>query len=936
MISANHERIHHLINKDTKKYSQMCVENNYHIEHECKPTFTHKATYRKMCRVNNYHTENEYQHDFTFKNSQLIRRRKVARMSNTFQKILQEKTYTTEKYLTSAGAMAALLDIGAATSASIYTYKSYNPLLPSDIYSHILQKDTPITNMIFFSAHNAGALTGHGTMIFSSNQTMTVKEILDKTPIRAFDFDIFNHNGELIIHHGNLDPTVNDADITRFKDVLNDINDWLKQNPEEVILLNIEENGLSEKSSQLMSSIFSNRYTDSIHNLILDNNYKTPTIRDLTQNNIQVLLASSHYESAGHANLTFTPKTIYGLQYVLRDYGVKHNAFTYDQVYEDRTLWSALEEEAKTFKKKLEISSIWEDRTDNQFFYKIHPDVAGKLSTDDIDKIISSKKGCVISLDHITPNDPRFFKPEDRETFNLTHDMEIANHSVHGEITDSILTGIGVFTTGARIALSTIISIFHGYKNEMQIRQQSKVISKELSKIEIGEILAARSTNTKENIEPEEELLLSPITVDELKKIYKKNQLFKIIKTTSLPGASATTSISASLLSLGLIFPHLTLTLSSLSVATGGLGIASILFFSGVNAYRLHQAIDESFELPNIKSEFQKRVALMNQEINNKIEDASLSDLTNLTPIFEKIIQDNEITNKLVAASTLVSTISLTSRITGLAKYSLPIMGSISAGVCVATSIFSTSILSTINFKERRKNLNNISTAMFKQVMPNPARKSKLKLGIFGQTAIENFIEKDYKNLLQLLNLPKETSFKDAFCKLMLSENSGILDKYVELFSFEEWNKELIKIAKDVYPKKDFSTIRQNKQQLNDVFKKYMQNKIQIFSSRNTWITGGLGSISIISVGYFSGMLFLPFIGALVTVPGALVAIAISKLAAVRESNLFVIKFKHIINSNPSDLNKEDLRHRKQFDSLLLKWEKLFYQPNSRYLETEL
>jgi hypothetical protein len=83
-------------------------------------------------------------------------------------------------------------------------------------------------------------------------------------------------------------------------------------------------------------------------------------------------------------------------------------------------------------------------------------------------------------------------------------------------------------------------------------------------------------------------------------------------------------------------------------------------------------------------------------------------------------------------------------------------------------------------------------------------------------------------------------------------------------------------------------------------------------------------------------MLFLPFIGALVTVPGALVAVAISKLAAVRESNLFVIKFKHIINSNPSDLNKEDLRHRKQFDSLLLKWEKLFYQPNSRYLETEL
>jgi uncharacterized membrane protein (DUF485 family) len=375
-------------------------------------------------------------------------------------------------------------------------------------------------------------------------------------------------------------------------------------------------------------------------------------------------------------------------------------------------------------------------------------------------------------------------------------------------------------------------------------------------------------------------------------------------------------------------------TLSSLSVVTGGIGMASTLFFTGVNAYRLHQAIDKSFELPNIKSEFQNRATLMNQEINHKIEDASLSDPTDLVAIFEKIIQDNKITNQLVAASTLVSATSLMSRITGLAKYSLPIMGSISASVCAVASIFSTSILSTINFKERRKNLDNISTAVLKQVMPNPTRKSKLKLRIFGQTALESFIEKDHKKLLQTLNLPEKTSFKEAFSKLMLPENSEILDKYVELFSFHEWNKELIKIAKSAYPKKNFSTIRQNKQQLNNVFKKYMKNQIKKFSSRNTWITGSLGAISIISVGYFSGMLFLPFAGALVTFAGTPTAVTIIKLTAMRESNLFVTRFKHIINSHPSDLNKEDLRHRKQFDSLLLKWEKLFYSPDNRYLET--
>jgi hypothetical protein len=789
--------------------------------------------------------------------------------------------------------------------------------------------------MVFFSAHNTGALAGHGTMTFWANQTMGIKEMLDNTPIRAFDFDIFEHNGELVLLHGPLDHTVKDVDITRFKDVLNDINDWLKQNPEEVLIFNIEYHGLYYKSMALMDSIFGKKYTEGIEDLILGNNYTAPTIRELTQNDIQVLVPISHYESAGSEHLTLS-HDIDGLCYEFQSYGKAHGWFTQKELENGLYSVADCDRIADKIRKQLEIHNVWEDRTVDQFLYKIHPEVAGKLSVEDVDKIIASNKGCIISLDHITPNDPRFFKPEDRETFNLPHDMEIANQSVHGEITDSFITGIGVFTAGASIALSTIISTLHFYTNEMQIRKQSKVAPKELSKIEIGEILIARSKKNKENSGIEEELLISPITVDELKKIYKKNQILKIIKTTSLPGASATTSISASVLSLGLIFPPLTLALSSLSVAVGSIGIASTLVSTALNVYRLHQAIDEACELPHVQSAFQNRVDAMNQEINNKIENVGLSDPTDLKPIFDKLIQDNEITTKLVAASTTATATGLIFRITGVAKYSLPIMGSISAGVCAVASIFSTSILSTINFKERRKNLENISAAVLKQVMPNHTKKSKLKLGIFGQTAIERFVEKDHKNLLQLLNLPEETSFKDAFSKLMLPQNSMILDKYVELFSFEEWNKELIKTAKDVYPTQDFSTIRQNKRKLNNVFKQYMQNQIKTFASRNTWTTGIIGAISIISVGYFSGMLFLPFIGIFFPVVGIPAAGTTIKLTAMREAKLFVTRFKHIINSNSNDLNKEDLRHRKQFDSLLLKWEKLFYQPDDTYMVTRL
>ena len=141
--------------------------------------------------------------------------------------------------------LAAGVLVGAvATGATLGVASEIQPEASVSDFDHILQKDTPLDQMVTFFEHNSLAMVDKGSVpLIATNQTMGIKDTLEKTPVRGFDIDLHVRDGEVVINHaGYYNPLVPDSDIPRLDDALNPINEWLDKpgNSDEIVFLNFE------------------------------------------------------------------------------------------------------------------------------------------------------------------------------------------------------------------------------------------------------------------------------------------------------------------------------------------------------------------------------------------------------------------------------------------------------------------------------------------------------------------------------------------------------------------------------------------------------------------------------------------------------------------------------------------------------------------------
>lgn len=258
----------------------------------------------------------------------------------------------------------------------------------------------------------------------------------------------------------------------------------------------------------------------------------------------------------------------------------------FEAISEDRTL--------------MEQFSDLNDQTGNLKTSEISP----HITTDQIDEIMNTPGGKWISLDQVSPDDPRFFKPEDRDNLALNPDLKVMGLFYESDKAfQSALIG-GTATASVTAALALAGDAYRGFLNEKKIRNQDKLLPGHLKAMELTAVLLKRKNSKKQAVKP----LGEKVTLEEVKNLYKQNQLKTMTKDTLMGGASSTVSLSGSALALGMLFPPLMPAFGGVSVGVTGIGTVATILATVGNRKRLGKAIDEAFENPGVLKALQERV----------------------------------------------------------------------------------------------------------------------------------------------------------------------------------------------------------------------------------------------------------------------------------------------------------------------------------------
>jgi hypothetical protein len=581
--------------------------------------------------------------------------------------------------VTTAAVTAGIGSQVIETQTSEFDKSMWNPAL--------FERDVAINKMPILLAHNSGSEGGSGTMFFNQNQTMTPYDLLNKTPVHGFEFQVEDYNGTLITNHGAalteymIDPTVSNPETLQSQ--LDSVKEWLSQpgNSDQVVFIQIQ-NNTSLNLDSYLSDTFGSEVAYGVA-------YPNSTINEL---------------AAAGKHVVILPNS-------MNDIFRTGGGYSFSDYWEDRTLLGNLGNEV--------TASM---PLDQQF--------VGSLNTDDVDKLI--EKGGVIKLDDIAPNDPRLLASEYRDHLSFDPDVYLFDGLIQvnrGLLSALTFTG-GVLSAIGAATFSIANSIYQTYKSYHYIQNAQQHFQDAMKKTELSHLLAYKKKNSD----------TANITAEDIDN-YAKAQCLSYMRVNTIKnGAVGTTSLAISLFTIGLLFPVAFPVMSILTIVTLGLGLVTTGLATYLNVRTLANKFIHnttvSIKISTEQAEKLNHALLKTENIKYKL-------------MLEQDENDNRIAN--IGHGLLATT--LIFRTTSLAKNVIAVIGLVGAAALSIAAFAKSALDAILNYQNRQKHLANIPKMIIQASLPGIDDR---KYQLFGETALEKFINKNKNYLISKYKLPQD------------------------------------------------------------------------------------------------------------------------------------------------------------------------------------
>lgn len=736
-----------------------------------------------------------------------------------------------------------------------------SPINPDLWNPKFFERDTPINEMPIINAHNAGTDFRQGTLFFNANQDMTTADLLNNTPTRGVEISINKDptNGQLIINHGaDVSPTMIDPSVQplTLESELGTVSNWLNQpqNQNQVIVIELSNHANGDQDIDKINAIFQQNFGNSVYtssDLYQDANTKGrwPTIDELTASGKHVIIL-------GRGSTDAMPDVISNNICI-------HDNFGYPSNFNlpSNMIWN----------------DTWEDRTMIGYLGSAtNPEIMGTLNTEQTDKLIDS--GGLIKLDQISPNDPRLIDPSQRDKMALDPDVTLFDGTVHINrgVASALIFGAGLGMDTATGSLSLAYMAYQIYSNEQFIKYSKKNMAdamERLDGIEFRKYLEKKNKNTADGTD-----------IIDFQKTLLKN---KITRQTLEAGIANSSALAGTIFGMGILFPPILPVVSIISLATAAFGITATGLAAIVNRIRLGRSLDDSSD-----EEGFKKLKNLSENSATKFNEKNLDSTYRET--------EPKITSKLL-------NFILFFRISAMAKYAMPVIGSISSGVM----IFLMGIRSIIDIRRNHRNRQkkyNLFPGYLKSLFNDSSKIGKKKYFIFGESTLDGYLKHNYH---KILNDASIATFTDEEKKQY--ENIGPKAFWKDLTDKcpEKLHRIQIHIASEEL-RESYSRYLEQKKSENspESVKNFIKDRMKSDISRDIRYSGYTNSfkIALLIVGIGSAF-FPPFTAFFLAAAAAtlLTGYIVTKAVSRREQNKFEEKINNLYKEigNPTSSNPD-------------------------------